>query len=167
MTIATGVQAVAEATYGRTDEALRYADKIAETFGMALPGSISEMMPDYGCPVQGWTIYGLAYPLVTCFFGIQPDAYNKSVVIDPHLPTNWEKLSISSLPVGNNIISLSIMKAKNNIEYEVTGEQKDWSYVFPVKEYSGNEIFVNGKKIASQSEPIVVKGKKNKISISF
>ncbi|HEX6668343.1 MAG TPA: hypothetical protein VF061_02225, partial [Gemmatimonadales bacterium] len=32
MTIATGVQAVAEANYGRTEEALWYMDRIAETF---------------------------------------------------------------------------------------------------------------------------------------
>jgi glycogen debranching enzyme len=167
MTIATGVQAVAEARYGRTDEALSYIDKIAGTFGMALPGSISEMMPDYGCPVQGWTIYGLAYPLVTNIFGIEPDAYNKSIVIEPHLPANWDTLSISSLPVGKNIVSLSVLKSKNSIEYEVSGDQKNWNYVFPVKEYSGNEIFVNGKIIDKQSEPIVVKGKKNKIRILF
>ena len=167
MTIATGVQAMAEAKYGRTDEALWYTDKIAETFGMALPGSISEMMPDYGCPVQAWTIYGLACPLVGHIFGIQPDAYNKSIIIEPHLPMNWEKLTISSLPVGNNIISFSILKSKNNIEYEITAKNKDWSFVFPVKEYSGNKIFVNGGKIKNQSDKIVVKGNKNKIRIAF
>ena len=32
MTIATGVQAVAEASYGRTAEALWYMDRIVETF---------------------------------------------------------------------------------------------------------------------------------------
>jgi glycogen debranching enzyme len=165
MTIATGVQAMAEAKYGRTDEALWYADKIAETFGKALPGSISEMMPDYGCPVQGWTIYGLACPLVTHIFGIQPDAWNKSIIIEPHLPMNWEKLAISSLPVGENIISLSILKSKNSIEYELTAEKLDWSYVFPVKEYSGNEIFINGEKVKINSDEILVKGKKNKIRI--
>lgn len=163
MTIATGVQAMAEAKYGRTDEALWYADKIAETFGMALPGSISEMMPDYGCPVQGWTIYGLACPLVTHIFGIQPDAYNKSIIIEPHLPTNWQKLAISNLPVGDNIISLTILKSKNSIEYELTADKPDWSYVFPVREYSWNEIFVNGEKVKNQSDKIFVKGLKNRI----
>ncbi len=167
MTIATGVQAESEAKYGRTDEALWYVDKIAETFGMALPGSISEMMPDYGCPVQGWTIYGLAVPLVTHIFGIQPDAFGKSVLIEPHLPMNWENLSISSLPVGDNNISLSILKSKDKIEYEISAEKNDWSYIFPVKEFSGKEIFVNGEKVKNQSDSLVVKGNKNKIRIMF
>ena len=121
------------------------------------------MMPDYGCPVQGWTIYGLACPLVTHIFGIQPDAYNKSIIIEPHLPTNWELLAINNLPVGNNIISLSIQKSKNSIEYELTADKVDWSYVFPVKEFSGNEIFVNGEKVKNQSDEILVKGLKNRI----
>ena len=167
MTIATGVQAEAEAKYGRTDEALWYIDKIAETFGMALPGSISEMMPDYGCPAQGWTIYGLAVPLVTHIFGIQPDAYEKSIIIEPQLPINWEKLSISRLPVGENNISLSILKSKDNIEYEITSEKDNWSYIFPLKEYSGKEIFINGKKVKNQSDILIVKGNKNKIRILF
>ena len=41
MTISTGVQAVAEARYGRIDEALWYVGRIVETFNRALPGSIN------------------------------------------------------------------------------------------------------------------------------
>ena len=74
MTIATGVQAVAEARYGRIDEALWYVDRIVQTFGRTLPGSISEMMPDYGCFAIAWTSYGVMVPLIRHVFGIQPDA---------------------------------------------------------------------------------------------
>ena len=95
MTIATGVQAVAEAAYGRTDEAMWYVHKLVETFGRVLPGSISEMMPDYGCPDQAWTIYGLAVPLVTHVFGVQPDAYKKTITFSPHLPSGWHNISLS------------------------------------------------------------------------
>ena len=48
MTIATGVQAMAECAYGRVDEALWYINRIVDTFGRTLPGSINELMPDYG-----------------------------------------------------------------------------------------------------------------------
>ena len=40
MTIATGVQAVAEARYGRIDQSLWYVGRIVETFNRTLPGSI-------------------------------------------------------------------------------------------------------------------------------
>jgi len=167
MTIATGVQAVAEATYGRTDESLWYVNKIAGTFGMVLPGSISEMMPDYGCPVQGWTIYGLASPLVTHIFGIQPDAYKKSVRIEPHLPKGWQNISIKALPVGDNIISLSVSESMKSIEYTITGEKEGWSFVFPVRKYKDHEITVNGKKLKTDSDELKVSGRKNLIRISI
>ena len=103
---------MAECAYGRTDNALEYVNKIVETFNKALSGSISEMMPDYGCPVQAWTIYGLATPLVTHVIGIDPDAYNKSISITPHLPTRWNHAAIYDLPVGDNSISFAIQNNK-------------------------------------------------------
>ena len=81
MTIATGVQAMAECAYGRVDEALWYINRIVDTFGRTLPGSINEMMPDYGCPVQAWTIYGIATPLIRYIYGIQPEAYKKTLTL--------------------------------------------------------------------------------------
>ncbi len=80
MTIATGVQAVAEANYGRTEEALWYMGRIVETFSRVTPGSISEMMPDFGCFTIAWTSYGIVVPLIQHVFGIQPDATQKTVV---------------------------------------------------------------------------------------
>ena len=79
MTISTGVQAVSEARYGRIDQALWYMNKIVETFGRKLPGSISEMMPDYGCFAISWTAYGIVVPLIEQIFGVQADAPNKTV----------------------------------------------------------------------------------------
>ncbi|HEX6814023.1 MAG TPA: hypothetical protein VF102_00010 [Gemmatimonadaceae bacterium] len=87
MTISTGVEAEAEARYGRSDDALWYMEKIAETFGLRSPGTISEMMPDYGNFVIAWTSYGIVVPLVEHFFGIVPDAPAHTVALDPHPPT--------------------------------------------------------------------------------
>ena len=79
MTISTGVQAVAECAYGRVDEALWYVGRIADTFGKVLPGSVTEMMPDYGCEAQAWTIYGMAIPLIKYIYGVYPEAYKKTI----------------------------------------------------------------------------------------
>ena len=48
------------------------ARKIVETFNRVSPGSISEMMPDYGCFTIAWTSYGIVVPLVQHVFGIHP-----------------------------------------------------------------------------------------------
>jgi glycogen debranching enzyme len=165
MTISTGVQAMAECAYGRTDEAMWYVDKIVQTFNRALPGSISEMMPDYGCPVQAWTIYGLATPLVTYVLGINPDAYNRSIVISPHLPGSWNDGAIYDLPVGSNTISFAIKKNGRNTEYSLTSVAANWTYTLKIKGLAGNKYKLNGKVLTAATDEIELKGKVNKVEV--
>jgi len=165
MTISTGVQAVAECSYNRTDEAMWYVNKIAQTFSRVLPGSISEMMPDYGCPVQAWTIYGLVVPLVTHVLGINPDAYHKLVVIAPHLPSGWNHAAIYDLAVGSNTISFDVEKRGNNALYLLTSVAADWSYSLKIKGLSGNKYKLNGKLLTATTDEIDLKGRVNKIEV--
>ena len=125
MTISTGVLAVAEAQYGRADESLWYMDKIVQTFNRKLPGSISEMMPDYGCFVIAWTMYGIVVPLVQHIFGVEPDAVNKTVVFQPRLPSGWEDISIQDLPVGANLISFARSKTTRGSSTGSTAKSAD------------------------------------------
>ena len=156
---------MAECGYGRTDEALWYVDKIVQTFNRALPGSISEMMPDYGCPVQAWTIYGLATPLVTYVMGINPDAYNKSIVISPHLPGNWDDGAIYDLPVGNDTISFAIEKNGRNTIYSLTSVAAHWTYTLKLKGLAGNKYKLNGKLLTAKEDQIELKGKVSKVEV--
>jgi glycogen debranching enzyme len=165
MTISTGVQAVAEANYGRIDEAVWYVGKIVGTFNRVLPGSISEMMPDYGCFTQAWTNYGIAVPLIRHIFGIQPDAVNKTVVLDPHLPTGWEDLSIEDLPVGSNTISFSRAKTARGIEYHVKARESGWSFVLKGPELPGATYYVNGKPASFTAAGIRLTGRTNQVLV--
>lgn len=167
MTISTSVQAMAECAYGRTDDAMWYVNKIVQTFSRALPGSISEMMPDYGCPVQAWTIYGLATPLVTHVLGINPDAYHKSIVIAPHLPKGWNNASIYDLPVGSNKLSFMVKKKGKYSVYSLLSVDTDWKYTLKIKGLGGKNYKLNGKLFKATSDQIVLKGKSNKVEIFF
>ncbi len=144
MTIATSVQAMAECTYGRTDQAMWYVDRIVQTFNRALPGSISEMMPDRGCPVQAWTIYGLASPLITHVFGINPEAYNKKLIVKPNLPTGWENISLKNLRIGENIFSLSRERVSGQIVYHLESKDPYWKFVLQIPE-KGRNVRVNNE----------------------
>jgi len=159
MTIATGVQAMAEAAYGRTDECMWYVNKIVQTFGRVLPGSISEMMPDYGCPVQAWTIYGLAVPLITHVFGLHPDAHNKMITFSPNLPSGWDNIKISELPVGNNTISFVVKKSGNGTAYNISSKDADWKYTLKLKSLRGTKYMLNGKTLTAHSDEIQLRGK--------
>ena len=165
MTISTGVHAVAECAYDRTDEAMWYVDKIVQTFSRVLPGSISEMMPDYGCPVQAWTIYGLAVPLVTHVLGINPDAYHKSIVVAPHLPSGWDHAAIYDLTVGKNAISFAVERHGKTAAYSLTSVAPDWSYSLIIKGLTGNKYKLNGKVLTATADEIYLKGRVNKIEV--
>ncbi len=165
MTISTGVLAVAEATYGRADQSLWYMNRIVETFGRKLPGSISEMMPDYGDFVQAWTIYGIVVPLVEHVFGVQPDAVHRTVTFEPHLPAGWEDVSIEDLPVGSNRISFTRAKTDGGIEYRIDGKESGWRFVLREKPVPGARYYLNGKPISPDSTGIRMTDRQNQLLI--
>ncbi|HXL34315.1 MAG TPA: hypothetical protein VN953_05315 [Gemmatimonadales bacterium] len=165
MTISTGVQAVSEANYGRTDEALWYVDKIVQTFNRKLPGSITEMMPDDGCFTIAWTSYGIELQLIQHVFGVQPDAINKTVVFDPHVPTGWEDMSIENLAIGTNIVSFSRAKTGRGIEYAIEAKQSGWTFVFKGKELPGAKYYVNDRPVSSTASGIRMSGRKNHVLV--
>ncbi|MEA2723803.1 MAG: hypothetical protein QOH59_1574 [Gemmatimonadales bacterium] len=165
MTISTGVLAVAEAKYDRIDQSLWYSNRIVETFNRKLPGSISEMMPDYGCFVQAWTMYGIVVPLVEHVFGVQPDAPNRTVVFEPHLPSGWEDMSIEDLPVGANLISFSRARTALGIEYRVEARHSGWSFVLKGDPLPGAKYYLNGKPISFGSSGIRMSGMRNAVLV--
>jgi glycogen debranching enzyme len=165
MTISTGVQAVSEGQYGRTGEALWYVDKIVQTFNRTLPGSISEMMPDYGCFTIAWTSYGIVLPLIRHVFGIHPDATNKTVVFDPHVPTGWEDMSIEDLPIGTNLVSFSRAKTSRGIEYQVEAKENGWSFVLRGNALAGAKHYLNGRPVSLTSSGIRMSGTKSHLLV--
>jgi hypothetical protein len=165
MTISTGVQAVAEGRYGRTDEAMWYVDRIAQTFSRRTPGSISEMMPDYGCFTIAWTSYGIVLPLIEHVFGIQPDARSKTVVFDPHLPTGWQDIAIEDLPVGTTTVAFSRARTARGIEYGFEAKDDGWNFILKGKGVLGARYYLNGRPVSVDSSGIRMSGRKNHVLV--
>jgi glycogen debranching enzyme len=165
MTISTGAQAVSEGNYGRSDEALWYIDRIVSTFNRALPGSMSEMMPDDGCFAIAWTSYGIVIPIIQQFFGVHPDALHKSVVFAPAFPTGWENVSVENLPIGTNTISFSRAKSARGIEYGIDAKDGGWNFVLRIAEVPGARYYLNGRLIAFATAGIPMTGRKNQLLV--
>lgn len=148
MTISTGVQAVAEARYDRMDEALRYMRLIASTFNRRLPGSISEMSPDYGCFVQAWTNYGIAWPLIRFMFGIRPAAYWRRLELRPRLPQEWRDASVSRVEIGDgdgaNTLRFGIRLSETEDVYVLELDRPGWTVVLDLPNAAGADIFLDG-----------------------
>jgi len=166
MTISTGAQAVAESQYGRIDEAMWYVDRIVQTFNRVSPGSISEMMPDHGCFTIAWTSYGIVVPLIEHVFGIRPDAGNKTILFEPHLPAGWNDISIERLPVGTNLISFSLSRAGDAVTYDLQAKEDGWSFVLRPSGSPGAQYFLNDKATTPSAAGIRMTGRKNRVLVN-
>jgi hypothetical protein len=166
MTIATGVQAVSECNYGRVDEALKYMQMIVRTFGRVSPGTISEMMPDYGCFVIAWTSYGIVMPLIRHIIGVQPNGSDRSIVFDPHLPSGWNAVSIENLPVGNNTVSFSLTRTAQGIEYAIDSKEDGWRFVLKGTDAPGARYQLNGGPVATTASGIQMSGRRNRVLVT-
>src|SRR5258708_38318761 len=166
MTISTGVQAVAEGKYGRTDEAMWYVDRIVQTFNRVSPGSISEMMPDHGCFTIAWTSYGIVLTLIEHVFGIRPDAAHKAIVFEPHLPAGWEDISIQDLPIRTNLVSFSRTRTGKGVIYDIEAKENGWSFVLREPALPNSRYFLNGRPANSSSSGIRMEGRKNRVLIT-
>ncbi len=127
MTLPTGVQAIAENNYGRPNNALDYLQRMTRSFSYALPGSMYEVSPDYGMMTQAWNIYAFAIPVVEQFFGIQPNAAEKTIVIRPQMPSEWDKASLEHVKVGANEISIFYDKTSEKLSVNVQQTQPGWT----------------------------------------
>lgn len=110
MTINTGVVAAAQVRYGYADRALELLERMLATFGKATPGCLSEMSPDYGCFVQGWTAYAMFVPVVSGFFGVRPQADKGEIELRPCMPSRWGRAELKDLPVLGGELSLAFRR---------------------------------------------------------
>ena len=119
MTISTGVMAIAQATYGHPDEALRLLKKTFDTFSMATPGSVSEISPDYGCFVQAWTVYGPMVTVVKLFFGIDPRASEGIIILNPCIPESWPTGELTNVRVLDGTLDIKYERIADEVQMTV------------------------------------------------
>ncbi|MDI1321560.1 MAG: glycogen debranching protein [Algoriphagus sp.] len=166
MTLPTGVQSIGENKYGNPDAALDYLKRMTRSFGFALPGSIYEVSPDYGMFTQAWNMYSFAVPLITQFFGIQPDAGNRVIYIRPQMPTDWEEASIQKVIIGDNEISLTYVDKSGVRAIEVDQTQSKWGISIEIPE-EFKKVKVLGKEVSSDTKDgyrrILMTGKKMRV----
>jgi hypothetical protein len=108
MTLPTGALAVGEARYGRATRALDYIQRIASTFGAAMPGALSEISPDGGCFLQLWSSYGIVWPVVHYFFGLRPDAAAQRLTCVPQLPPEWPAAHLDAVPIAETEVDVEL-----------------------------------------------------------
>lgn len=128
-TLPNSVMAVAEANYGRLGQALKYMNAIAAQLDLEMPGALPEIVPspeynpfidfrERAMFMQAWSSYGIQWPVIHHFLGVQPDMPAGCLSVVPHIPISWPGLSVQRLHVGNGTIEASA--ARNGKRYMTT-----------------------------------------------
>ncbi len=70
-----------------------------------------------GCAHQAWSAAcGVVYPVMAGLFGVAPDAASHSVVIDPHLPAEWDFMRLVGLRVGEHKLDIAYRRDGDSLE---------------------------------------------------
>lgn len=152
MTLPTGVQVVAENNYGRPDQALDYLQRMSRSFSYALPGSMYEVSPDYGMITQAWNIYSFGVPIVQQFFGIQPDAANQLVLIQPLMPNSWAYAKLENVEIADNEVSIFYQKTAKGLEFKATQTNKAWTLKVALSPADAKSINITAGELVEEKE---------------
>ena len=60
--------------------------------------------------MQAWSAYGVQWPVISEFLGIEPDIPGRQLVVIPQIPLSWPGLSVANLRVGGGTMSASTMR---------------------------------------------------------
>ncbi len=164
MTLPTGVQAIAENNYGNPDKALDYLKRMTRSFSFAFPGSMYEVSPDYGMITQAWNIYSFAIPIVQQFFGIQPMASEKTVTIQPQMPTEWNEASLENVLMADNEVSVFYKRSGNTVDLEIVKINASWKVIIPYRK--GYRLVSSNLTSEETSEKKII-SKENTLKLKF
>jgi hypothetical protein len=99
-------------------------------------------------------------------FGIRPDAANKTVVFEPHLPTGWKEISVENLPIGANVISFARTRSGQSVIYDIEAKEDGWSFILKLHVASGMRYFLNDVLVSPSSSGIRMQGRQNRVRIA-
>lgn len=70
---------------------------------------------------QLWSSAMVLAPALRGLFGVEADAPHHALLVNPQLPATWDHTSLDNVLVGDALFSVSLQRAKNNLDVVVTG----------------------------------------------
>ena len=121
-TLPNSVMALAESKYGRVGEALFYIDAIAKLLDLEMPGALPEIAPSPAYDpfqpltrramfMQAWSAYGVQWPVIHAFLGIDPNVPDNALSVVPDIPSRWPGLSVRNLRVGSATLDVATKRS--------------------------------------------------------
>jgi hypothetical protein len=69
---------------------------------------------------QLWSSAMVLTPAVRGLLGIEADAQDKTLRLDPHLPASWDRVSIQQVPLGDLHLTVEMVRSKQNLVITAT-----------------------------------------------
>jgi hypothetical protein len=69
--------------------------------------------PSGVCHHQCWSQTMVLQPAIEGMIGFQPDALKNQITLKPWLPANWDSVSIQNMRIGNQFVSMQIIRQNN------------------------------------------------------
>lgn len=117
-----------------------------EVFSGALNNKLAE-----GYHNQGFSISGYMVPLIRGLLGLNIDAVNNKLYFSPKLPVNWNELEINNINLGNNLVSLKVIREGVKYSLIITSkENKSFEVIFTPSVGLGHKLksaIINGNEI--------------------
>jgi hypothetical protein len=126
MSLPNGTLAAALARYGDADAALDAIQRLVRAFGKATPGTISEFSPEGGCFLQLWSSYGVIWPVVRYFLGLDPDVARRRLICAPHLPAAWPSVRLDAVPLGDTLADVEVEASGDTSRVRLTLSDPSW-----------------------------------------
>jgi glycogen debranching enzyme len=139
-TLPSSVMAVGEANYGRlaNNQAPFYMRSIAQQLDLEMPGALPEIVPspqydpfvdfrERAMFMQAWSSYGVQWPVIHSFLGIDPNVPAGSLSVVPDIPESWPGLSVQDLKVGNGTMTASASRKGKRYTTQVVSAPTSWT----------------------------------------
>jgi hypothetical protein len=104
---------------------------IAKLLDLEMPGALPEIVPspeynpfvdfrERAMFMQAWSSYGVQWPVINNFLGIQPDVPHGSLSVVPDIPDSWPGLSVQNLKVGEGTMTASASRKGSQYTTQVS-----------------------------------------------
>jgi glycogen debranching enzyme len=69
---------------------------------------------------QLWSSAMVLTPAIRGLLGIEADAQNKTLRLDPHLPASWDKVSVQQVPLGDLRLTVEMVRSRDHLVITAT-----------------------------------------------
>lgn len=111
----------------RLDLILENIRRVEEGFGKVMPGATNEIYPEQGCFVQSWNSLVTMWPYANSIFGIRPNAYRKTIRLNPCVGPAVDGLSLENLPIGGACFTFTYEEENGESVIKVKRPSAEWT----------------------------------------